>query len=518
MASKSDSRRVSANVAVFIISFLIFTTLIVFAVLLFLSYENMLRMLSLEVTHGTRTAAQGLAIDIETVTGSYDNEFVYTVDNDGSAAFKNSRIVDRFINSNLYNNFGSVYLLDSEGRVLSRSSSIDNIQDSIIITEVSGGKYYISDEIVIELISTASNGELATYDTHNSMSVTSISCCKVYGTDYYCVVSNTESTNATRAEYLNVIFLPAMIAMVIAIVLYAVFVYLSLMPMKDISYAISRVAEGDFKVRVQQKYSEPENYSSFAVSSEFTEMGRTVNNMIESLENQEHDREIFISSIAHDIRTPLTSINGFVTAMLDGTIPPEKQPHYLELIKQQADRIRTLVTSMTEASSLSHVDPSMMEAFNINEMITDIVDNLEAQLAEKNIKVIKSLDPGPGIIAYGEAQQLCRVIINIITNAIKFTPSGGSIKVSTETDRRNNKIWISVEDSGAGVEESKRKRIFESFYKGDPSRKVEGFGLGLYICKQILAGHGQTIVCDEGTELGGAKFVFSFPTEPADKR
>ena len=296
MASKSDSRRVSANVAVFIISFLIFTTLIVFAVLLFLSYENMLRMLSIEVTRGTRTAAQGLAIDIETVTGSYDNEFVYTVDNDGSAAFKNSRIVDRFINSNLYNNFGSVYLLDSEGRVLSRGSSIDNIQDSIIITEVSGGKYYISDEIVIELISTASNGELATYDTHNSMSVTSISCCKVYGTDYYCVVSNTESTNATRAEYLNVIFLPAMIAMVIAIVLYAVFVYLSLMPMKDISYAISRVAEGDFKVRVQQKYSEPENYSSFAVSSEFTEMGRTVNNMIESLENQEHDREIFISS------------------------------------------------------------------------------------------------------------------------------------------------------------------------------------------------------------------------------
>ena len=105
MASKSDSRRVSANVAVFIISFLVFTTLIVFAVLLFLSYENMLRMLSYEVTHGTRTAAQGLAIDIETVTGSYDNEFVYTVDNDGSAAFKNSRIVDRFINSNLYNNF-----------------------------------------------------------------------------------------------------------------------------------------------------------------------------------------------------------------------------------------------------------------------------------------------------------------------------------------------------------------------------------------------------------------------------
>jgi signal transduction histidine kinase len=173
---------------------------------------------------------------------------------------------------------------------------------------------------------------------------------------------------------------------------------------------------------------------------------------------------------------------------------------------------------MTKSSSLSHPDPDMMEEFNINDMINDIVDNLEAQLTDKQIRVIKSLDPGPGIMVYGEAQQLCRVIINIITNAIKFTPQNGEIKISTETNPKARKVIISVEDSGAGVEESKRQRIFESFYKGDPSRKVEGFGLGLYICKQILAGHGQTIVCDEGTELGGAKFVFSFPTEPADKR
>ena len=517
MASKSDSRRVSANVAVFIISFLIFTTLVVFAVLLFLSYENMLRLLAAEVTYGTQSAAHGLAVDIETVTGSYDNGFVYTVDNDGSSGFKNSRIVDRFINSELYNKSGSVYLVDSEGRVLSRGFSTDSSQDSILVTEVSGGKFYISDESVLDLITAASTGDLVTNDTHNARFVSSISCCKVGGTDYYCIVSNTESTSATRTEYLYIIFLPAMIAMVIAIILYAVFVYLSLMPMKDISYAISRVAEGDFKVRVQQKYSEAQSYSSFAVSSEFTEMGRTVNNMIESLENQEHDREIFISSIAHDIRTPLTSINGFVTAMLDGTIPPEKQPHYLELIKQQTDRIRTLVTQMTEASSLSHPDPEMMEEFNVNDMINDIVDNLEAQLMDKQIRIIKSLDPGPGIMVYGEAQQLCRVIINIITNAIKFTPMNGEIKISTETNAKARKVFISVEDSGAGVEESKRQRIFESFYQADPSRKAEGFGLGLYICKQILAGHGQTIICDEGRELGGAKFVFSFPYPPENQ-
>jgi signal transduction histidine kinase len=305
--------------------------------------------------------------------------------------------------------------------------------------------------------------------------------------------------------------------MILAIVLYAVFVYLSLMPIKDISQAISRVAEGDYSVRVNPKYSDPDDYATLSISSEFSEMGSTVNKMIESLENQERDREMFISSIAHDIRTPLTSINGFVTAMLDGTIPEDKQDHYLDLIKQQTDRIRTLVTQMTEASSLSHPDPDMMEEFNINDMINDIVDNLEAQLTDKQIRVIKSLDPGPGIMAYGEAQQLCRVIINIITNAIKFTPQNGEIKISTETNPKARKIFISVEDSGAGVEESKRQRIFESFYQADSSRKSEGFGLGLYICKQILAGHGQTIICDEGRELGGARFVFSFPYPPEEQ-
>lgn len=514
MAPKADSKRISNNFATFIVSFLVFTTLVVFAVLLFLSYENMYNNLVINISNGTELAASDLAVDISTTVNTSDGSFSFTKDNDGSSNFTNSRIIERFVSSSMYRESGAVYFVNSSGRILCRSKLVGENGDAIATTEPSSGKSYIADDDVLSLIKGAGSDVVSTVGSKNSGYVTSISCANVSGTDYYCIVKNTESTGSTRAEYISVIFLPAMIAMVIAIVLYAVFVYLSLMPIKDISQVIAKVSEGDYGVRVNRKFSQSEDFSNFAVTSEFTEMGRIVNNMIESLENQEHDREIFISSIAHDIRTPLTSINGFVTAMLDGTIPPEKRDHYLELIKQQSDRIRTLVTQMTEASSLSHVDPSMMEEFNVSEMIIDIVDNLESQLSGKQIKVIKSLDPGPGIIAYGEAQQLCRVIINIITNAIKFTPVGGIIKVSTESDKRGRKIWITIEDSGAGVEESKRSRIFESFYKGDPSRKVEGFGLGLYICKQILAGHRQTIVCEEGTELGGARFVFSFPYPP----
>ena len=515
MAPRADGKRVSAGFAVFLISFLVLTTLIVFAVLLFLSYENMYKNLITRVQSGTQGAAIDLAADITSITSLQNAPFEYTINDDGTDNFKNSRIIDRFVNSQTYRSNGSVYITDIEGRIYCRNSFTLDIEDNLLTTD--DVPYRIAQPNVLDLLKSADAIGFDSTGSNNTGRVISISCVKINSTPYYVIVSNSEGTQQTKAEYISVIFIPAMVAMIIAIVLYAVFVYFSLMPVKDISHAISRVAEGDYSVRVNPKYSDPNDFTTLAVSSEFTEMGRTVNRMIESLENQEHDREMFISSIAHDIRTPLTSINGFVTAMLDGTIPPEKQPHYLELIKQQTDRIRTLVTQMTEASSLSHPDPEMMEEFNINDMINDIVDNLEAQLSDKQIRVIKSLDPGPGIMVYGEAQQLCRVIINIITNAIKFTPVNGEIKISTETDPKARKVFISVEDSGAGVEESKRQRIFESFYQADPSRKAEGFGLGLYICKQILAGHGQTIICDEGRELGGARFVFSFPYPPENQ-
>ena len=515
MAPRADGKQISAGFAVFLITFLVLTTLIVFAVLLFLSYENMYNNLIVRVESETRSAANDLASDITSITSLQSIPFEYTINDDGTDNFKNSRIIDKFVNSSTYRSNGSVYITDKKGKVYCRNSFVMDIADNLLTTE--DGPMFISQPEVLELLEQADSEGIARTGSNNTGRVVSINCVKISGTPYFCIVSNSEDTKQTKMEYVNIILIPSMVAMIIAIVLYVVFVYFSLKPVKDISQAISKVAEGDYSVRVSPKYSDPNDYTTLSVSSEFTEMGRTVNKMIESLENQEHDREMFISSIAHDIRTPLTSINGFVTAMLDGTIPEEKKPHYLELIKQQTDRIRTLVTQMTEASSLSHPDPDMMEEFNINDMINDIVDNLEAQLTDKQIRVIKSLDPGLGIMVYGEAQQLCRVIINIITNAIKFTPMNGEIKISTETNPKAKKVIISVEDSGAGVEESKRQRIFESFYQADPSRKSEGFGLGLYICKQILAGHGQTIICDEGRELGGARFVFSFPYPPEDK-
>lgn len=514
----AESKKVSNNFSAFLIVFFVLTTIIVFAVMLFLSYENMAGKTKRTLHDSAEDLCECLVQDITAVSDGASFEF--TVNDDGSEDFRISSEINKFVNSKLYENSGSIYITDIEGNVYSQNKTSGFANEKIYAVSQHGSLYVIKDVVGGEVLkgSEKNLGNKYTLDKTDEKDYYfySISGRKIPGTEYYVLVKESASILSVFNEFVDVVLFPAVLSMLIAISLYIAFVAISFRPVKDISAVIARVSDGDYTARVQQKYVDANDIGNLSLSSEFTEMAITLNTMIESIQNQEKDRELFISSIAHDIRTPLTSINGFVTAMLDGTIPPENYDKYMNLIKQETNRIRKLVVSMTEASSLAHVNPELMEEFNTTDMIIDIIENLESQLAEKNITILKSLDPGPDNIAYGDSQQLCRVIINIITNAIKFTPQDGVIKVTTEGVKRDNMIVITVEDSGPGIPENKRKRIFDSFYQADASRKQEGFGLGLYICKQILFAHGQTIVCDESHELGGAKFIFSFAFPPKD--
>ncbi|MCQ2528134.1 MAG: HAMP domain-containing histidine kinase [Saccharofermentans sp.] len=493
MSSSKSSKNVSASFAVFLNTFLIISTVIVFAVLLFLSYESMMDTSIIGLRDTNERTCNDVCADInKTIENSdlpWDDDF-------------NLTLIETYVRSEVFSDNGAIYIVDEYGNVYYRSKEaldVKNVDAREIIA-----KSYEQVPITTE------------DQTFNSYSV--VTCQRIKGSSIYCVVMNTLQFSEVRSEYISVIFLPAMVAMLIAVALFIGFIGMTIRPFKEISRSVSKVAEGDFSTRIDKKYTNASDISSLTLSSDLAEMARTINYMIEALENQENDRNIFISSVAHDIRTPLTSINGFITAMLDGTIPHDKQDKYLQLIKQEVDRIRKLIVSMTEASSLSHIDPELMEEFDIKDVVTDIKDNLEPQLMEKNIELITDVDTSEGTMVYGEAQQLCRVLVNIISNAIKFTPEEGKIRVTTRPDSKERIMRISVEDSGPGVEKEKRARVFESFYKADPSRKQEGFGLGLYICKQILHGHGQTITLDESQEFGGAKFDFAFPYPPEDKK
>ncbi len=266
MAPRADGKQMSAGFAVFLISFLVLTTLIVFSVLLFLSYENMYNNLILKIESETHSAANDLASDITSVTSLQSVPFEYTINDDGSDNFKNSRIVDKFVNSQTYRSDGSVYITDVDGKIYCRNSYVMDVADNILTTEE--GPLYIAQPDVLELLKTAEQIGFSRTGSHNTGKIISISCVRITGTPYFCIVSNSEDTDQTKNEYVNVILIPAVVAMIIAMVLYVVFVYFSLMPVKDISQAIAKVAEGDYSVRVSPKYSDPSDYTTLSVSAD----------------------------------------------------------------------------------------------------------------------------------------------------------------------------------------------------------------------------------------------------------
>lgn len=484
----------------FIIAFLSISTVIVFAVLLFLSYENVLSNSISSIIAETDAHSESIADTVSTVVGS-DNEF----DLD-----ENDRII---ILHQIYratirgkNHIG--FLVEGDGTIIHEEyaeSNYDSMEEAL-------------QGIEIDYNEAKNKGKFEAFTTVDNLT-TVVSVTPVPYSNYFVVVIMNVGRTEAVETFTQTVLQPAIICFLLIIIVVFVTVRTLLAPIREISKVIEQVGEGNFSVRVEGKNAKGNSDKEVKMTSDISMMGKTVNTMIDSLENQENDRQIFISSVAHDIRTPLTSINGFVTAMMDGTIPPEEHNKYMLLIKNEAQRIRGLVMTMTESSSLAHIDPEMMDEFDIREAIKEIVTNLEPQLKEKNIEVKLNLDESDkATYAYGEAQQLSRVVMNIITNAIKFTPVDGTIIVTTTEDYKENRIRIQIEDSGPGIPEDKRSRVFESFFMLDSSRKQEGFGLGLFICKQILSGHKQNIYVDEGPEFGGARFNFSFPTREAFKK
>ena len=312
--------------------------------------------------------------------------------------------------------------------------------------------------------------------------------------------------------------MPVLISFAIALVLFTLMTRSLLRPIRLLSDVARRVKNGDLSARIILPEHERETPMQFAINDELTVMVMAVNEMIDRLERQENDRKVFISSIAHDLRTPLTSIKGFLTAMLDGTIPPEQFEHYLAITKQEADRIGSLMTSMTEASSLGRLDALKITSFDIHEMIHESLVGLEGMLREKNLGVQLEEDKNEGRPLYVSADReaIARVVHNLILNAIKFTNHSGDVAITTRRLPKKGKVLVIVEDSGPGISKDKRSRIFESFYKIDPSRTNQGSGLGLFICKEILLAHSQTIEVDDSPALGGARFTFSLSASEFD--
>lgn len=305
---------------------------------------------------------------------------------------------------------------------------------------------------------------------------------------------------------LNISYATLAILFACAFVLLAVFAYSVILPLQKIIRAASGYAEGNFDQKIDVHSNDEIGFLAASLSY-----------MANELKTLEEDQRKFVSNVSHDFRSPLTSIKGYVEAMLDGTIPVELQEKYLNIILFETERLNKLTKSLLELNKFDKrgmiLDTS---TFDINNVIKMTVRTFEGICKEKRISFELILTEKK-LYVKADMGKIQQVIYNLIDNAIKFSHHDSFITV--ETTVKNEKVFVSVKDTGIGIPSESIGKIWERFYKTDLSRGKDkkGTGLGLAIVKEIIQAHSENVnvISTEGV---GTEFIFSLPLDhPEDE-
>ncbi len=272
-------------------------------------------------------------------------------------------------------------------------------------------------------------------------------------------------------------------------------------PLQQMSSAAKQFAVGDFSYRVKIKGND-----------ELADLGRAFNDMADALDVLESSRRSFVSNVSHELKTPMTSIAGFIDGILDGTIPREKQDYYLEIVSTEVRRLSRLVVSMLNMSKIESGDLEMKPSnYDISDQIIHILLTFEQKIENKNIE-IRGLEEFKPVYIVADPDMIYQAVYNLFDNAVKFTNDGGYIDV--RLTERSSDIELSIKNSGTGIKAEELSRVFERFYKVDKSRSLDskGAGLGLYIVKLMIEMHGGRIIARSDSE-DTAEFIFNLPKQ-----
>ncbi|MBQ7364727.1 MAG: HAMP domain-containing histidine kinase [Clostridia bacterium] len=253
-------------------------------------------------------------------------------------------------------------------------------------------------------------------------------------------------------------------------------------PLAKMAAAAKAFAEGDFTVRVP-----------VTGHDEVSEFGVIFNEMAESLERSEKTRNDFVANVSHDLRSPMTSITGFIDGMLNGVIPPEQHEHYLRIVLSETKRLSRLVTTLLDISRIQAGERKFrMTNFDICEMARQILISFENRIEEKALDVQFTLDEDR-MYVLADMDSIYQVLYNLCDNAVKFSKDGG--KIALFVSENSGVITVSVFNEGEGIAEEDLVFVFDRFYKADKSRGIDksGTGLGLYISKKIIEAHKEKI-------------------------
>ncbi len=288
----------------------------------------------------------------------------------------------------------------------------------------------------------------------------------------------------------------ATLAMSIAAALVFFYVRSVMRPLGDVTRAARAMADGNFNVRVSTETGSPE----------ITELSTAFNGMAGKLSEVESSRREFVANVSHELRSPITSISGFVEGMEDGTIPVEEHPRYLALVGDETRRLSKLIGDLLALSRLERDDAALeWSEFDINEMLRRAIIRRVNDLESKRMEVECDFRQEPCLVR-ADSDRIEQVGVNLLDNAIKFTPEGGRITLATEVDK--DICTVTVQDNGVGIAPEDRGRVFERFFTADRAHTAgKGTGLGLSICQRIMEMHGQSLRLKDTEE--GTAFAFT---------
>ena len=311
------------------------------------------------------------------------------------------------------------------------------------------------------------------------------------------VIGTTQILNRISNLFLTTSSFVVLLAVVVA----SFFTRRESRPLQDMARAANAFGHGnlDSRVRVDESTSE-----------EMQELALAFNNMATSLQKSEYQRQEFVANVSHELKTPMTTIAGYVDGILDGTIPEQRHSYYLQIVSDETKRLSRLVRSMLDISQLQSQDiPEEKKMhFDLEEVMGQVLITFEKKITDKHLEVDVEMPEHP-VFTIANKDYITQVIYNLLDNAVKFCPEGRTLGLRIRIG--GNKIYTSVSNEGETIPPEELPLVFDRFHKLDKSRSKnrDGWGLGLYIVKTIVCSHGENISVT--SREGKTTFTFTLP-------
>ena len=314
------------------------------------------------------------------------------------------------------------------------------------------------------------------------------------------VAADASNLSEMWASTATIFFFSAVVVFLISVIASTLTSAYQTRPLIEMAEAARKFGQGEFDVRVTGYEDRGDEVSALA---------EAFNSMANSLEKVESQRSEFIANVSHELKTPMTTIAGFAEGILDGTIPPDREKEYLQIVVSETRRLSRLVRRMLDLSRLNALTQSTVtaqETFDLTEVMSQVLISLETKITDRQLDVEVKMPEGK-LMVWGDPDAITQVCYNLLDNAAKFAAPGTAI--TAQITKKDGKAHVTIRNLGATIPPDELPLLFERFHKADYSRSMdrEGVGLGLYIVKTILGNLKENITV--ASEDGVTQFQFT---------